>query len=198
MIAREIRKELKEKFPNTKFSVRSKSYSGGGSVTVKWTDFPTVDSVKEVTEKHESYQRDYATGEILLGANYFVFHEQKLSDELKEQAIKKLPSDIHKEHSSTYNYWLQREINEMYEDVKESYEKKVDHVSKSNKEPVKEVLMKEDNKDKSATKRQLWALHCITKMDTREWNLTREKASELIANSNSNINIENDINKIIH
>ena len=36
------------------------------------------------------------------------------------------------------------------------------------------------NPDGPATSRQLWALHCITKRDTRGWTLTKAQASELI------------------
>jgi len=39
--AKEIRKTLKLHFAGVKFSVRSKSYSGGASVNVSWTDGPT-------------------------------------------------------------------------------------------------------------------------------------------------------------
>lgn len=36
------------------------------------------------------------------------------------------------------------------------------------------------NADGPATSRQLWALHCITKRDTRGWTLTKAQASDLI------------------
>lgn len=38
---------------------------------------------------------------------------------------------------------------------------------------------------KEATKRQLFALHCITKIDTRNWQLTRANASKLISMANA-------------
>jgi len=46
--AKLIRAQLKIEFPGVKFSVKSKTYSGGASITVGWTDGPTgkqVDSV---------------------------------------------------------------------------------------------------------------------------------------------------------
>ncbi len=43
--AKLIRKQLKAKFPETKFSVRSSSYSMGASINVSWTDGPRADEV---------------------------------------------------------------------------------------------------------------------------------------------------------
>lgn len=46
--AKLIRKALKEAFPGIKFSVKSSSYSGGASVSVRWTDGPNEAQVKAV------------------------------------------------------------------------------------------------------------------------------------------------------
>ncbi len=46
--AKLIRAQLKKHFPKTKFSVQSKTYSGGASITVKWTDGPTSKLVESV------------------------------------------------------------------------------------------------------------------------------------------------------
>lgn len=43
-----IRSVLKDRFPKTKFGVRSSTYSGGSSVRVTWTDGPTVDLVDPI------------------------------------------------------------------------------------------------------------------------------------------------------
>jgi Large polyvalent protein associated domain 29 len=43
--AKLIRAALKKTFLRVKFSVRSKTYSGGASVTVHWTDGPTAKQV---------------------------------------------------------------------------------------------------------------------------------------------------------
>lgn len=198
MMAKEIRKELKELFPMTKFSVRSKSYSGGGSVSIKWTDFPMAESVKKVTSKYEQVHKCEVTGETLLGANYFVFERQEISDELREKAKKRLPDDMD-DNPLTYNYWLDKALGELYEEVKGFYEG--DHHLKSKelgkKSKAPKTQIKEENKEKPATRKQLWALHCITKMDTRKWNLTRSEASNLIKKSNSNIDITRDIDSFV-
>jgi hypothetical protein len=44
--AKEIRKMLKAEFPGQKFSVRSKSYAGGASVSINWVDGPGEAAVK--------------------------------------------------------------------------------------------------------------------------------------------------------
>ena len=51
--AKLVRNALKVKFPGTKFSVRSKSYSGGASINVEWTDGPTSEAVRAVTGPFE-------------------------------------------------------------------------------------------------------------------------------------------------
>ncbi len=43
--ARLIRKKLKAEYPDTRFGVRSKTYSGGASITVSWTDGPKYGDV---------------------------------------------------------------------------------------------------------------------------------------------------------
>lgn len=47
-----IRADLKKAFPGVKFSVRSKTYSGGSSVAVSWTDGPTDDAVNDVIGRY--------------------------------------------------------------------------------------------------------------------------------------------------
>ena len=51
--AKMIRETLKVAFPKTKFSVRSKSYSGGCSIHAGWTDGPTEDQVSTILNRFE-------------------------------------------------------------------------------------------------------------------------------------------------
>lgn len=46
--AKLLRESLKKAFPGVKFGVRSKSYSGGASITVYWTDGPKAKAVDAV------------------------------------------------------------------------------------------------------------------------------------------------------
>lgn len=48
-----IRKDLKEAFPGTSFSVKSEGFSMGDAVNVRWTDGPTSDRVKNLVGKYE-------------------------------------------------------------------------------------------------------------------------------------------------
>jgi hypothetical protein len=50
--AKLVRKALKARFPDTKFSVRTDVYAGGASVRVGWTDGPTDSEVQEVTQAY--------------------------------------------------------------------------------------------------------------------------------------------------
>jgi len=51
--AANIRMELKAAFPGVKFSVRSEGYSMGCSIDIDWTDGPTKEAVKMITNKYE-------------------------------------------------------------------------------------------------------------------------------------------------
>lgn len=51
--AKMIRKELKQAFPSTKFSVKSKTYAGGSSVDVSWENGPTQASVRLIVIKYQ-------------------------------------------------------------------------------------------------------------------------------------------------
>ncbi len=52
--AKMIRTELKALFPSVKFSVKSKSFSGGDAVRVKWENGPTKNEVSEITGKYQA------------------------------------------------------------------------------------------------------------------------------------------------
>ena len=53
-----IRRELKIRYPHTEFRVTSKSYSGGSSVRVSWTDGPTYADVAGMLGKYEQGRFD--------------------------------------------------------------------------------------------------------------------------------------------
>jgi hypothetical protein len=52
--AKRIRKALKTAFPGVKFSVRSKTYSGGASINVGWDFGPTEKEVSRIAKRFES------------------------------------------------------------------------------------------------------------------------------------------------
>ncbi|WP_187484978.1 LPD29 domain-containing protein [Pantoea agglomerans] len=88
-----IRKELNEKFPGVKFSVRKRSYD---SVSVNWTDGPTEEEVKTVTDKYkDSYfdgMQDMSVScassfNRIYGGVGYVFTDRDYSDGMKQKAV---------------------------------------------------------------------------------------------------------------
>lgn len=53
LAAANIRRELKAAFPTIKFAIRSKSYSGGDSVDIRWELGPTSKEVEAITNKYQ-------------------------------------------------------------------------------------------------------------------------------------------------
>ena len=51
--AKAIKRELKTEFPTTKFSVRYKSFAGGNSVDITYTEGPTAELVNAIVSKYE-------------------------------------------------------------------------------------------------------------------------------------------------
>lgn len=89
--AKMIRQAIAEKFPEVKFNVRTRKYSGGASVDVSWTDGPTEKEVDEIAGQFKgatfdgmidlkSYVTSYRNGEeVHFGADY-VFCTRHYSD----------------------------------------------------------------------------------------------------------------------
>lgn len=80
--AKLVRKALKANFPGIKFSVRSRSYAGGASIDVEWTDGPTSKAVDAITNQFrgadfdgmydlKTYRQNFLDGEeVHFGADY--------------------------------------------------------------------------------------------------------------------------------
>lgn len=52
--AKKIRKELKNRFPGVKFSVKSKTHSYSSAVYIDWTNGPSRDEVNLLAQKFDS------------------------------------------------------------------------------------------------------------------------------------------------
>jgi hypothetical protein len=96
----EIRNVLKKEFGLTNRDVSVK-YSGSINITLKTVkSLPYIKKIKEVSEKHESYQRDQATGSILRGGNTFVFvnldwkFRNRLKKQIEEEINKKVTDEF--------------------------------------------------------------------------------------------------------
>lgn len=81
-IAKLIRKDLKNNFPNTKFSVRCSGSNTHSAIDIRFlvSDLDGVrePAVKSLVCKYEIISRDYATGEVLGGGNRFIFVDEKI------------------------------------------------------------------------------------------------------------------------
>lgn len=76
--AKRVRGILKVKFPGVKFSVRSKTYSGGSSVRVHWTDGPRTGSVNQAVQWLEGADFDAMTDSKTYDPPAFVGDEGRL------------------------------------------------------------------------------------------------------------------------
>jgi Large polyvalent protein associated domain 29 len=91
-----VRKAVKTAHPGVKFSVRSKTYAGGASIDVSWTDGPTVpqveataklyqgatfDGMTDSTHYHDSLLSTDDGAEVVSYGTDFVFCNRRLSAE---------------------------------------------------------------------------------------------------------------------
>jgi hypothetical protein len=97
-----VRQSLKEAFARVKFTVRSKTYSGGASLSIGWTDGPNVAQVEAVVMRFKGSYFDggidykgtvYALldghQQVRFGAD-FIHTERAYSDEAVSRAIERV------------------------------------------------------------------------------------------------------------
>lgn len=94
-----LKKELAKAFPGIKFSVSSEQYAGGNSIDVDWTDGPTTEQVKKISDRYQECDfdgmtdsttfRDQIFTETFGGAKY-VMEQRCYSDE----AYNKVAADL--------------------------------------------------------------------------------------------------------
>lgn len=129
--AKLVRAALKEAFPGFKFSVRSKVYSGGASITVEYFDGPLSSDVQSIVRRFEGAYFDGMTDykgikynaidgkEVSFGAN-FIFVRRNLSAEfLAEVAagvVKYYQFEVDYEIvPSIYGAWIKIDSNKNYQ-----------------------------------------------------------------------------------
>ena len=95
--AKIVRGILKKEFPETKFSVRSKSYSGGSSIDVDWEDGISTKKVESLVGKYHGAEFD---GMIDLKtyndrpyANDFIFCQRTYSKETLDKKSIQIAKD---------------------------------------------------------------------------------------------------------
>jgi len=101
--SKNIRRELKDAFPETKFSVRARSFSGGCSIDINWTDGPTSEEVEKITGKYQQgsfngmediyeYSSTNVWPDVFGGAKYVMWHRH-YSKEAYLQAVAKVEKE---------------------------------------------------------------------------------------------------------
>jgi hypothetical protein len=100
--AANMRIELKRTFPGVKFSVKSE-HRGSSSIDIGWTDGPSVEQVKEITDKYQQgnfngmediYEYNRAVWPEVFGGARYVFENRHISPELTLKAAKELGYDL--------------------------------------------------------------------------------------------------------
>lgn len=108
--AKFIRQTLKLNFPGVRFSVRGKSYSGGSSIRVSWTDGPRRRDVEKVVKFYEGSSFDpsidlkSSVSQMLVAEdgsieeisflNDYVFCERDYSEEYKNSLEAQIIADM--------------------------------------------------------------------------------------------------------
>ena len=94
--SKNLRRELKDAFPETKFSVRSKSFSGGDDINISWTDGPTTEAVEKISDKYQQgnfngmediYEYSGSVWPEVFGGAKYVFAQRSYSNEAYLQAV---------------------------------------------------------------------------------------------------------------
>ena len=126
LAAQNVRKELRHHFPGCKFSVTSKSYSGGDSIRVDWIDGPTEVEVGKFTAKYEAgkfdgmidlYTHNPSKFNNLHGGTKYLFLQRDYSIEQEVKMLDKICLDRGvKVKATVCDGWLQVE-NVMIDDV---------------------------------------------------------------------------------
>ncbi|MFD1428477.1 LPD29 domain-containing protein [Kroppenstedtia sanguinis] len=181
-VAKEIRKELKQRFPGVKFSVRS---SRSGSITVSWSDFPTQERVEAVTGKYEEISRCEVTGEILSGGNLFVSASNEWTEGVRAEIESEMPEGIQR---GDFEYWpaFHQVAERIYQ---ERYRDQIEQSKHKKEKSYREIKNPED----PATYRQKMALIKILGVD----GLTKEQASELIQKGRDGMDILPELERIL-
>lgn len=117
--AANLRTQLKRTFPGVKFSVRSSVYSGGDSISVRWTDGPTSKEVEALADRYEAgsfdgmedlYTYCSTAWTVVFGDAKFVQCSRSHSLEAMKEAIREVCLEygweLLKVNGSDGNTWL--------------------------------------------------------------------------------------------
>ena len=153
--AKMLREALKRNFPGVKFSVRSKTYAGGASITVTWNDGPSSKMVDAVAQRFAgadfdgmtdcmSYHRDLLVAadgtirEVHFGSD-FIFCRRETKPGLHEACVRehdknfRYRDDVSRfQQENSRDFWIGRALDELSipqaETVEETAARVVAHI----------------------------------------------------------------------
>jgi len=99
-----IRIELKRRFPKVKFSIKSESFAGGDAIRVGWTDGPTNEEVEQTTSKYSAgsfdgsqdlYNYENTIWTKAFGDAKYVTESRDYSPEAVQQTLNEIAETFH-------------------------------------------------------------------------------------------------------
>ena len=127
--AKTIRKELKEGFPGTKFSVRSSKFAGGDAIDISWELGPTTKMVDEVVSKYKDGHFDSMVDEYKRakdgrpGGAKYVDTSRSIPDEIRNEVKQFLESegiDLRKEDTLVHQLFGKADLTSGYKGVRQT------------------------------------------------------------------------------
>lgn len=110
--ARNIRKDLKQAFPKTKFQVKTSHLDDGACIVISWGDFPPKNRVREVAGRYEVIRNDPAG--INPGGNRYVILKQTWSAKVRMEIEREMPVR-NKPHDYQAFKWFVKTAEKIYE-----------------------------------------------------------------------------------
>jgi hypothetical protein len=121
-----LRKELKHRYPNTKFKVTTDSYTGGSSLRVKYLDGARLEDIQAIVSKYvyghfngmdDMYEYDKDSTDKY-GEVKYAFVDRSYSKEKFEEAIKEEAANVEINFSEYSGYSITGD----YDDERRVYE----------------------------------------------------------------------------
>jgi len=114
-VSKLVRGILKKNFPGTKFSVRTKTYTGGSSIDVSWTNGVSKDKVEKLVGGFHGAEFDGMQDLKLYNdkpySNDFIFCERTITDDVLLKEAQEIAKDFGHETNGKslqelLNIWL--------------------------------------------------------------------------------------------
>lgn len=93
MVARQIKSQLRKRFPSIPFSVRSSRTTFPHRITIEWFNYPAVEHVQELIESFAKSQGSEETN--LNVGNHQIVYKHKWSEDWEREIDRLIPEHIH-------------------------------------------------------------------------------------------------------